>query len=60
MGTFELLASREGPGVREPSEPEGLGSAVLLHNARWFTKVRWIVVSVFVVTGLAGHRLQML
>ena len=55
MGTFELIASREGLGVREPSERKGLGSAVLLHNARWFTQVRWIVVSVFVVTGLAGN-----
>ena len=55
MGTFELIPSREGPVVREPSEQEGLGSAVLLHNARWFTKVRWIVVSVFLAMGLAGH-----
>jgi signal transduction histidine kinase len=31
-----------------------LGSAVLLHNARWFTQVRWIVVAVFIVLGFTG------
>ncbi|MFH1006153.1 MAG: HAMP domain-containing sensor histidine kinase [Candidatus Latescibacterota bacterium] len=55
MGTFELIPSREGLGVREPSKQEGLGSVVLLHNARWFTKVRWIVAAVFMAMGLAGH-----
>lgn len=34
---------------------KGLTSAVLLHNARWFTHVRWIVVLVFVLVGLTGN-----
>jgi len=40
--------------LRLPSKNEHLGSAVLLHNAVWFTKVRWIVVAVFIAAGLAG------
>lgn len=55
MSTFELIASHKGVGLREPSGQKGLGSAILLRNARWFTKGRWIVVSVFAVTGLAGN-----
>ncbi len=31
-----------------------MGSVVLLHNARWFTSVRWIVAGIFVVVGSGG------
>ena len=30
---------------------DGLGSAVLVHNVRWFIRVRWVVVAVFVLAG---------
>ena len=52
MSTFELRSvahKEEGPGL---PRPEGLGSAFLLNNARWFTRVRWIVVAVFAIVGL--------
>jgi two-component system phosphate regulon sensor histidine kinase PhoR len=31
-----------------------MGNQMLLHNALWFTKIRWIVVVVFVLTGVIG------
>ena len=55
MGTFLLLPSQEEPVVQEPAGQKGLGSAVLLRNAQWFTKVRWIVIAVFALAGLIGR-----
>jgi signal transduction histidine kinase len=44
--------------LQRPTEPveqhDGLGSALLLDNVRWYTRVRWIVVSVFILAGLVG------
>ncbi len=54
MGTYELIATKDEPTIQEPAGPERLGSAVLLHNARWFTQVRWIVVAVFIALGFVG------
>jgi two-component system phosphate regulon sensor histidine kinase PhoR len=54
MGTFELLAASEEPGSIGLPEQKGLGNDVLLHNARWFTKLRWIAVSAVILAGLAG------
>ena len=55
MGTFELIAASEEPGTIGFPEQEGLGNDVLLHNARWFTKLRWIAVSAVILAGLAGR-----
>ena len=55
MSTFRLISSeteRGGPGV-PPSD--GLGRAILLRNAHWFTHVRWTVVATFALVGLAAH-----
>ncbi len=54
MGTFDLITFRKAPESDKPREQERLGSAVLLQNALWFTKLRWFVVFVFIATGLAG------
>ena len=34
---------------------EGLGSALLLHNAHWFTNVRWIIVLLFLAAGFVFY-----
>lgn len=54
MGTFELVPTKEEDAIQIPSGQERLGSAVLLHNALWFTQVRWIVVIVFILLGFMG------
>lgn len=54
MATFDLDASRETRVRPDPSEHDGMDSAVLLHNARWFTKIRWIVVCVLVLAGFGA------
>lgn len=54
MSTFELRSVEEEDHT-SLREPEGLGSAFLLNNARWFTKVRWIVVAIFAGIGLAAR-----
>jgi signal transduction histidine kinase len=55
MNTFELKPPEIELEIPEPAGKKGLGSAVLLRNALWFTRVRWIVVVIFLVTGLAGR-----
>lgn len=57
MGTYELTPVIEESGLQAPSEVEQFGGIVLLSNARWFTKVRWIVISVFIIIGLIGSLL---
>ncbi|HEB10901.1 MAG TPA: hypothetical protein ENI06_06775 [Spirochaetales bacterium] len=57
MSTFELNEAKEKTELSKPSGQVGLSSAVLLHNARWFTQIRWIVVSVFIMMGMAGYLL---
>ncbi|HEB30243.1 MAG TPA: HAMP domain-containing histidine kinase [Spirochaetes bacterium] len=54
MGTFELIFSQDDDRLGGPSGQKRLGSAVLLYNALWFTRVRWIVVFVFTILGLTG------
>jgi len=55
MGTFELIAASKEPGTIGLREQQGLGNDVLIHNARWFTKLRWIAVSAIMLAGLAGR-----
>ena len=57
MSTFELNEAKEKTELSKPSGQVGLSSAVLLHNARWFTQIRWIVVSVFIMMGMVGYLL---
>lgn len=52
MTTFELMPAPEKEIAPQPAGWEGLGSGVLLQNARWFTLIRWVVVGVFSAFGL--------
>ena len=54
MSTFELEPVREPTELAVPLEPMGLSSTVLLGNARWFLKVRWIIAGLCVLLGLAA------
>jgi signal transduction histidine kinase len=54
MGTFELTPASEGQEYQQTLKAPGLGSTMLLSNARWFTRVRWMVVAVFVAVGAVG------
>jgi two-component system phosphate regulon sensor histidine kinase PhoR len=56
MGTYEVTPVIEEGGLQPQSE-DALGVIVLLGNARWFTKVRWIVIGVFIIAGLYGMSL---
>ena len=52
MGTFRLDPNPPSGEVAASSAgPDGLTGAVLLHNARWFTRIRWLVVTVLTVFG---------
>ncbi|MBL7115704.1 MAG: hypothetical protein ISS35_08045 [Kiritimatiellae bacterium] len=57
MNHFDLNPVREAS-TQPKIEAEGLGSAVLLHNARWFTRVRWAVIAVFLLAGILSLLLQ--
>jgi len=60
MATFELQFSKSLESIGDTGGA-GLGSDLLADNARWFIRVRWIVILVFTITGLAflffGERL---
>lgn len=49
-----VLPTGKTPTTENKLEGKGLAGAVLLNNGRWFAKVRWIITSVFIFTGLAG------
>ena len=51
MGTFRLETGPPQAAFPLPSGWEGLGGSVLLHNARWFTQIRWAVVALIAVFG---------
>ena len=54
MPTFELPFAPPLRNFPEPAVPDGLGRRMLLHNARWFTRIRWVISLLFVAVGLAG------
>ena len=55
MATLVLTAALK-PDTRDtPSPNEGLGSAVLVHNVRWFIRVRWVVAAVLVLAGCVSR-----
>ncbi len=47
MGTFSLKPRLAAESVRRPTGWEGLSNAVLLQDAHWFTRIRWVVALVF-------------
>ena len=52
MATFILDSATIEENANKSAVRTDLGSPLLLHNARWFTTVRWIVVGVFLIAGL--------
>ena len=57
MGTFDLEPALP-PGAKDQSSgQQGMGVAVLLQNARWFTQIRWVAVAVLVLFGVAAKGL---
>lgn len=55
MATFLLTASQKTDDGDRMASADGLGSAVLAHNVRWFIKVRWIAVAILVLAGLVSN-----
>lgn len=56
---IELDPARETRGAATPKY-EGFGGDILLYNAWWFVQVRWVVVAVLLLAGLAGWLLPAL
>jgi two-component system phosphate regulon sensor histidine kinase PhoR len=54
MHTYELISGPLGDDAPASTGGEGLRGGVLLHNARWFTRIRWVVVAVLLAFGLAN------
>lgn len=55
MGTFRLEPlPLPDENAAHAAGADGLTDAVLLNNARWFTRIRWIAVAVVAAFGLAG------
>lgn len=59
MGSFKLDPDRFSASPI-PLSPwaTGLTGEVLLHNARWFIRIRWIVVALLALSGVAGILLE--
>lgn len=61
MATIEVfpeqLSTGEKIDLKARLGKEGLGGAILLQNARWFMKVRWIIVALLLVFGLISNYL---
>ena len=55
MASFVLSPSAPAPAAPAPARADGVGTAVLLRNARWFTKVRWGVIGVILLAGVVGQ-----
>ncbi len=54
MPTFELnFSTPQQQQLPDSPELDSLANTLLLQNARWFTQIRWMVVLLFVLTGLA-------
>jgi len=52
MTHFELIFDHKYPDQRGATPGDGFSGDILLQNARWFTRIRWVVVAVFFVVGL--------
>lgn len=52
MTRSELKFDRKYPEQRGDTPREGFSGDILLQNARWFTRIRWVVVAVFFAVGI--------
>ena len=53
MSTIELDPAQTEPELQEPAGTTELGRAVLITNARWFVRIRWLIVVLLALLGLA-------
>jgi len=53
MSTIELDPAQTEPELQEPAGTTELGRAVLVTNARWFVRIRWFIVALLALLGLA-------
>ena len=52
MSTIELDPAQIEPELQEPAGTTELGRAVLITNARWFVRIRWLIVALLALLGL--------
>lgn len=57
MSTIEITPFSDDSMAVLPEDQQGMGNAVLLLNANWFVKIRWMVVGVLLAYALAGRLL---
>lgn len=55
MSTFELTAPPPGSEREPPLFQGGFAAAVLVNNAQWFIRIRWLAVGVLAFTAVAGN-----
>ncbi|MEI7880621.1 MAG: hypothetical protein WCI95_07070, partial [bacterium] len=55
MNHVELEFDHEHPPLPGAPPVEGLDRDILLQNARWFTRIRWVVVGVLLVFGVLSR-----
>lgn len=55
MAVFEFKADTKGPESGLRGADEALSDVILLQNALWFIRIRWVVIATFAVSGLLAH-----
>lgn len=55
MATFSITTSGKTDDGDGMPPVDGLGSTVLVHNIRWFIRVRWFVAVALLLAGLVSH-----
>ena len=55
METFEINPLSSDPGESNVPQQQSFSDVVLMFNAHWFSKVRWLIVIVFVCAGLFSY-----
>lgn len=54
MSIFELPNELELSAVTPSQDRRGLDNSVLLNNAKWFARIRWFIILLFILTGFLG------
>ena len=54
MSSFELSNEPELSSVMPGKGHRGLGNSVLLNNAKWFARIRWFIIFLFLLAGSLG------
>lgn len=54
MGVFEYDGAEREYGEENLGSVAGLGNVVLYQNARWFARIRWVIIAVLVILGFGA------